>query len=272
MNKLSNSVIGLLNFLTLLGSIPIIGGALWMARNSTTCEAFLQTPLLVLGFLVLLISLAGFVGACFNVSWALWLYLFAMLLLIATLLGFTLFGLVVASKGGGGGDGGEHRFGDYSVWLRNRVNNPQYWVTIKSCILGSNTCNQVSSWTPLNYLQRQITPIQAGCCKPPASCTENVQDPDCYRWNGAPNVLCYDCISCKAGVLETARRDWHKLSVLNIVMLIFLIAVYSIGCCAFRNTKRAQTDYAHGENRMIKIQPTWDHKMRRWLEDRKELY
>lgn len=156
MNKLSNSLIGLLNLLTLLGSIPIIGGALWMARNSTTCEAFLQRPLLVVGFLVLLISLAGFVGACFDVAWALWLYLFVMLLLIATLLGLTIFGIGVASGGGG-----EHRVGDYSAWLRNRVNNPQYWITIRSCILGSNTCNQASnSLSPLNYLQRDITPIQ----------------------------------------------------------------------------------------------------------------
>lgn len=156
MNKLSNSVIGLLNFLTLLASIPIIGGALWMARNSTTCEGFLQTPLLVVGFVVLVISLAGFVGACFNVAWALWLYLFVMLLLIATLLGLTVFGLVVASKGGGG----EHGLGDYSTWLRKRVDDPRNWVTIRSCILGSNTCNHLPSWTPLNYLQRDITPIQ----------------------------------------------------------------------------------------------------------------
>ncbi|CAK9308728.1 unnamed protein product [Citrullus colocynthis] len=269
MNKLSNSVIGLLNLLTLLGSIPIIGGALWMARNSTTCEGFLQRPLLVVGFLVLLISLAGFVGACFDVAWALRLYLFVMLLLIATLLGLTIFGIVVASKAG---DGGEHRLGDYSVWLRNRVNNPRYWVTIRSCILGSNTCNQLSSWSPLNYLHKHITPIQLGCCKPPDSCSENVQDPDCYRWNGAPNMLCYDCDSCKIAVLETARRDWHKLSILNVIMLMFLIVIYSIGCCAFQNTKRARADYAYGENRMTKIQPRWDYKMWRWLEDRKEFY
>ncbi|KAG7033006.1 Tetraspanin-6, partial [Cucurbita argyrosperma subsp. argyrosperma] len=271
MNKLSNSVIGLLNFLTLLASIPIIGGALWMARNSTTCEGFLQTPLLVVGFVVLVISLAGFVGACFNVAWALWLYLFVMLLLIATLLGLTVFGLAVASKGGGGG-GGEHGLGDYSTWLRKRVDDPRNWVTIRSCILGSNTCNQLPSWTPLNYLQRDITPIQSGCCKPPASCSENGQDPDCYRWNGAPNVLCFECDSCEAGVLETARKDWHKLSILNVVILIFLIVVYSIGCCAFRNAKRAEENYAYGENHMTKIGPRRDYKMWRWLEDRMDRY
>jgi hypothetical protein len=50
-------------------------------------------------------------------------------------------------------------------------------------------------------------------------------------------MLCYECDSCKAGVLEDVRRDWHKISVLNIVMLVFLIGIYSIGCCAFQNTK-----------------------------------
>ena len=81
---------------------------------------------------------------------------------------------------------------------------------------------------------------------------------DCYRWNNAPEILCYECDSCKAGVLENIRRDWHKLSVLNIVMLVLLIAIYCIGCCAFRNTRRSESDYPYGENRMSKVRPRWD--------------
>lgn len=104
---------------------------------------------------------------------------------------------------------------------------------------------------------------QSGCCKPPTSCNYNMptmaQDPDCYRWNNAPTLLCYECDSCKAGVLEDVRRDWHKLSVLNIVMLVVLIGIYSIGCCAFQNTRRAQTDYPYGENQMTKVRPRWDY-------------
>lgn len=105
---------------------------------------------------------------------------------------------------------------------------------------------------------------QSGCCKPPTACNYNMaptvaQDPDCYRWNNAPNLLCYECDSCKAGVLEDIRRDWHKLSVLNIVMLVLLIGIYCIGCCAFQNTKRAETDYPYGENRMRKVRPRWDY-------------
>ncbi|RWW63663.1 hypothetical protein BHE74_00029145 [Ensete ventricosum] len=85
------------------------------------------------------------------------------------------------------------------------------------------------------------------------------QDEDCYRWNNAADVLCYGCDSCKAGVLEQVRRDWHKLSVLNVVILMFLIGIYSVGCCAFRNARRAESEYPFGENRMSKVHPRWDY-------------
>ncbi|XP_075496868.1 tetraspanin-6-like [Primulina tabacum] len=281
MYRFSNTLIGFLNLFTLLASIPIIGAGLWMARSSTTCENFLQTPLLVVGFIVLIISLAGFIGACFHVAWALWVYLAIMLLIIATLMGLTIFGFVVTSPGGGievpGRIYQEYHLDKYSGWLRKRIEDPRYWMTVRSCILGSKTCGQVVSWTPYDYLTKDMSPVQSGCCKPPTSCdytaTTTAQDADCYRWNNAPNVLCYECDSCKAGVLENVRRDWHKLAVLSIVMLLFLIGIYSIGCCAFQNAKRAETDYPYGHNRMSKVQPRWDFHWWRWLDDRRnQLY
>ncbi|KAF2318558.1 hypothetical protein GH714_008893 [Hevea brasiliensis] len=164
MYRFSNTVIGFLNLFTLLASIPIIGGGLWMARSSTTCESFLQTPLLVVGFVVLIISLAGFIGACFHVAWALWVYLVVMLFIIATLMGLTIFGFVVTSQGGGVDVPGrvykEYRLQDYSPWLRDRVKDPDYWRAIRSCILGSKTCAKLASWTPLDYMQKDMSPIQ----------------------------------------------------------------------------------------------------------------
>ncbi|KAL0322355.1 UNVERIFIED_CONTAM: Tetraspanin-6 [Sesamum calycinum] len=234
MYRFSNTVIGFLNLFTLLASIPIIGAGLWMARSSTTCESFLQTPLLVVGFVILIISLAGFIGACFHVAWALWVYLVIMLFLIGT---------------DGSDDFRVHRYGG---WRGGGC----AWEDVQGA------CSKVVLWTPFDYLTKDMTPIQSGCCKPPTSCNYAAatlaQEADCYRWNNAPPVLCYDCDSCKAGVLEDVRRDWHKLSVLNIVMVIVLIGIYSIGCCAFQNAKRAETDYPYGHNRMYKVRPRWD--------------
>ena len=73
--------------------------------------------------MVLIISLVGFIGACFNVAWALWLYLVVMLFLIGTLLGLTIFGFVVTSQGGGVEVPGkvykEDQLEKYSPWLRS---------------------------------------------------------------------------------------------------------------------------------------------------------
>ncbi|KAM3200345.1 tetraspanin-6 [Capsicum annuum] len=281
MYRFSNTVIGFLNLFTLLASIPIIGAGLWMARSSTTCEKFLQTPLLFIGFIILIVSLAGFIGACFHVAWALWLYLFVMLFLIGALMALTVFGFVVTSPGGEVDVPGkvykEYDLQNYSPLLRKRIKDPQYWVTIRACILGSKTCATVITWTPYDYLTKDLTPIQSGCCKPPTKCNYGLtaikQEVDCYHWKNDPNMLCYECDSCKAGVLEDMRRDWQKISVLNIVMLVILIGIYSVGCCAFQNTKRAESDYPHGENRMYKVRPRWDFYWWRWWHDRRhQLY
>lgn len=107
--------------------------------------------------------------------------------------------------------------------------------------------------------------LQSGCCKPPTSCMYSggmavaAQDNDCYRWNNAPDILCYGCESCKAGVLEQVRRNWHKISVLNVIVLVVLIAVYAMGCCAFRNARRSDSGYPYGVNHMSKTTPGWDY-------------
>lgn len=94
--------------------------------------------------------------------------------------------------------------------------------------------------------------VQSGCCKPADECnfiyvnpttwtkTANatLNNPDCSAWDNDPNKLCFDCQSCKAGLLQNLKTDWKKVAVINIVVLVFLVIVYSIGCCAFRNNRQ----------------------------------
>uniref|UniRef100_J3M3L2 Uncharacterized protein n=1 Tax=Oryza brachyantha TaxID=4533 RepID=J3M3L2_ORYBR len=251
--RFSNVMIGYLNLATLLASIPVIGAGLWMAKGSTaTCSSMLQTPLLVIGFVVLLVSLAGFVGACFHVAWALWLYLLAMMLLIAFLLGLTAFGFA------------------------KHIQDAKYWRPALACVVGSKACPKIASWTPMDYLQHDLTPIQSGCCKPPTACAYSggvavgAQEEDCFRWNNAEGILCYGCESCKAGVMEKVREDWHKVSVLNVMVLVGLVCICACGCCAFRNARRSVSEYPYGVNRMHKIHPRWDYYWWRWWRDRRE--
>lgn len=51
--------------------------------------------------------------------------------------------------------------------------------------------------------------------------------------------LCYNCNSCKAGLLGNLKKEWRKVNIILIVTLVALIWVYLIGCSAFRN---AQTE------------------------------
>lgn len=93
--------------------------------------------------------------------------------------------------------------------------------------------------------------MQSGCCKPSNDCgftyhsptnwtkgNATHTNPDCDTWNNDPNLLCYNCQSCKAGLLQNLKTDWKKVAVVNIIFLVFLIIVYSVGCCAFRNNRR----------------------------------
>ena len=77
---------------------------------------------------------------------------------------FTIFGFVVTAEGGGEVVEGrvykEYHVGKYSPWLRKRVEEAKYWKTIRSCIMGSKTCAKIEYWTPYDYLQRDMSPIQ----------------------------------------------------------------------------------------------------------------
>ncbi|CAB79296.1 hypothetical protein [Arabidopsis thaliana] len=161
---MSNTVIGFLNILTLISSIVLLGSALWMGRSKTTCEHFLQKPLLILGLAILILSVAGLVGACCDVAWVLWVYLFFMVFIIVALMGLTLFGFIVTSHSGGVVVDGrvykEFKLEAYHPWLKTRVVDTNYWVTIKTCLLGSVTCSKLALWTPLDYLQKDLSPLQ----------------------------------------------------------------------------------------------------------------
>ncbi|RWR91324.1 tetraspanin-8-like protein [Cinnamomum micranthum f. kanehirae] len=259
MVRISNNLVGLLNFLTFLLSIPILGGGIWLSnRASTDCEKFLDRPIIALGVFLMLVSLAGLIGAWCRVSWLLWIYLFVMFILIVLVFCFTIFAFVVTNKGVGEVVSGrgykEYRLGDYSNWLQKRVSSDKNWGKIRSCLQDSKICKSLEdkNLPQSDFFNSNLSPIQSGCCKPPTDCNFTYQsatnwtkladstisaDQDCTTWSNDPNSLCYDCQSCKAGVLANLKKDWKKVAVVNIIFLIFLIIVYSIGCCAFRNNR-----------------------------------
>ncbi|WOL08480.1 hypothetical protein Cni_G17233 [Canna indica] len=284
----STSLIGAVNFITFLISIPILGGGIWLSTraNSTDCLQFLQWPIIIIGVTIMVISLMGFAGACYRLSWLLRIYLFAMFVVVAALLGFVIFAYAVTDHGRGqvviGRGYLEYQLSDYSGWLKDRVAGPGYWNKVSSCLREGHACSRMARYVrdpttgvlvpePADtFYQRQLSPIESGCCKPPTSCGYTyvnetfwtpvaglaVNDQDCIKWSNDQQLLCYQCDSCKAGVLASLRHSWRKVSVINVVMLIILVIVYAVGCAAYRNARRIDNDEAFGQNRMTKSRPS----------------
>ncbi|KAK3206093.1 hypothetical protein Dsin_020139 [Dipteronia sinensis] len=279
----SNHLIGLLNFLTFLLSLPILGGGIWLSTraNNTDCLKFLQWPLIIIGVAIMVVSLAGFAGACYRNSFLMWLYLFVMFFIIAALIGFIIFAYAVTDKGSGrvvlNRGYLEYNLEDYrGTWLERRVSDSGYWAKISSCVRDSRVCPRMGRVfggipeTAEMFNTRKLSPVQSGCCKPPTECgfvyvNETGwnpsggpvgTNPDCTLWSNDQQQLCYQCNSCKAGILASLKKSWRKVSVINIVVLIILVITYVIACTAFRNNRRIDNDEPYGEARMTKSQPS----------------
>uniref|UniRef100_A0ACD5Y9C8 Uncharacterized protein n=1 Tax=Avena sativa TaxID=4498 RepID=A0ACD5Y9C8_AVESA len=259
MVRLSNTMIGVLNAITFLLSVPILAGGIWLRARAdgTECERYLAAAFIAVGVFLMAVSIAGLVGACCRVTCLLWFYLVAMFVLIVVLFAFTVFAFVVTNKGAGEAVSGrgfkEYRLGDYSNWLQKRVENNKNWNKIRGCLVDSKVCKKLEDKqeTFEQFIKSDLSPIQSGCCKPPTSCgfsfvnstqwtgtPSNTSDPDCGAWGNDASTLCYGCNSCKAGVVATLKTDWKRIAIVNIVFLVFIVIVYSVGCCAFRNNRR----------------------------------
>ncbi|MQL79764.1 hypothetical protein Taro_012209 [Colocasia esculenta] len=276
----SNNITAVLNFAALLCSIPIIGAGIWLAsKQDNECIHMVRWPVIILGVLILLVSLAGFVGAYWNHQCLLAVYLFAMAVLIVLLLVLLVFAFAVTRPDGSYAVPGraykEYRLAGFSSWLRDRVTSAGSWAQIRTCLSASNVCGKLGQryLTPDQFFQADLTPIQAsprppppialslslslehaasGCCKPPTACgygyvnptlwinpANPVADVDCYAWSNDQTQLCYNCNSCKAGLLGNLRSEWRKANVALIIAAVALIWVYLIACSAFKN---AQTE------------------------------
>ncbi|RYR78878.1 hypothetical protein Ahy_A01g003743 isoform C [Arachis hypogaea] len=52
--------------------------------------------------------------------------------------------------------------------------------------------------------------------------------------------LCYNCDSCKAGVLAAVRKEWRAANLILLITLLPLVALYLAAFFAFRNAKTDQ--------------------------------
>lgn len=166
----SNNIIAFLNFLSLLCSVPIIGAGIWLAnRPDNECVRLARWPVLLLGIILLLVSLAGFVGAYWNRQLLLASYLFAMAALISALLIFLVFAFVVTRPDGSRPVPGrayeEYDVGGFSAWLRHYVADAANWERIRDCLRDSDVCGKLAQgeayFTAEQFFASDLSPLQA---------------------------------------------------------------------------------------------------------------
>ncbi|KAK9190523.1 hypothetical protein WN943_019130 [Citrus x changshan-huyou] len=164
---LSNNVIGPINLVAVLLSIPVIGARIWLAIEAdNSCVKLLQWPVIILGILILVVALAGFIGGFWRIPWLLILYLVAMLILIILLACLVVFIYMVMIKGSGYFAPSraylEYRLDDFSRWLRRRVRSPYKWDQIKSYLSSTQMCLELNQSYRMaqDFFNAHITPLQ----------------------------------------------------------------------------------------------------------------
>ncbi|THG08656.1 tetraspanin-8-like [Camellia sinensis] len=263
MVRMSNTFIAFFNLITLLISIAAIGGSIWFSTHpASICQKVIQKPLLYIGLALFVVSLFGLIGSCCRVQFVLWIYLVVMFLFIIALMCFSVFAILVTNKGIGKAVSGrgykEYRLGDYSNWLQMYVVNGTNWDKVKSCLVDAHVCSRLGGnphETAADFDKRNLSPTESGCCKPPSYCGLEfknatfwtvpktgpaVPDSDCTAWSNDQSVLCYNCKSCKAGILAIFSYSRRLLAMINAGVLVFVIILYSIGCCALRNNRSSR--------------------------------
>ena len=164
---LNNTLIAAINFVAMLLSIPIIGAGIWLStQTDNSCLNLIQWPILALGILVLVVALAGFIGAFWRIPWLLLFYLAAMFILIILLASLVVFMFVVTSGGSGhivpNRVYREYKLEDYSGWMRRRVESSRKWNRIKACLSSTSTCAELNQTYrfAMDFFNARITPLQ----------------------------------------------------------------------------------------------------------------
>ncbi|KAG6518676.1 hypothetical protein ZIOFF_022156 [Zingiber officinale] len=166
-NASHGSTTALLNFVALLCSIPVIGAGIWLSsKQDNECVHLARWPVVILGVLLLLASLAGFVGAYWNRPALLAAYFSCMAALIVILFSLVAFAYAVTAPDGSYAVPGrayrEYRLAGYSDWLRHYA--LARWPEIRLCLSASELCREIGRDRPYltayQFFHTELSPLQ----------------------------------------------------------------------------------------------------------------
>ncbi|XP_059443132.1 tetraspanin-10-like isoform X1 [Corylus avellana] len=188
-------------------------------------------------------------------------YLIMLCFILVGILVFTVLAFIVTNNGSGHSVVGlrykEYQLQDYHSWFLKQLNDTEKWKRLKSCLVKSEDCNNLSKKykTLKQYKLAKLSPIEAGCCRPPSECGYPAvnasyydlsfhpvsSNHDCKLYKNSRAIKCYNCDSCKAGVAQYMKIEWRVVAIFNIVLFLVLSMIYFVGCCARRNAAQSQS-------------------------------
>ncbi|CAH9084326.1 unnamed protein product [Cuscuta epithymum] len=260
MGSISSFVIRWVNFLTVILAVGVIGFGVWMAADHDDCRKSLALHVMLIGMLISVISVFGCIGAWKSNSLLLWIYLILLFLVMVAILIFTVLAFIVTNNGSGHNVTGlrykEYQLQDYHSLFLKQLNSSHKWEHLKSCLVKSADCNNLSQkYKNLKqYRYAKLSPIEAGCCRPPSECgyparnasyydlslLPKSSNKDCKLYKNKRDIKCYHCDSCKAGVAQYMKTEWRVVAVFNLILFPTLTIIYLVGCCARRNAGWSQ--------------------------------
>ncbi|KAG7556165.1 Tetraspanin/Peripherin [Arabidopsis suecica] len=256
MLRLSNAAVITTNaILALIGLAALSFSVYVYVQGPSQCQRFVQNPLIVTATLLFFISSLGLIAALYGSHIIITLYLFFLFLSILLLLVLSVFIFLVtnptAGKAFSGKGIGNVKTGDLQNWIGNHFLRGKNWEGITKCLSDSRACKRFGP-RDVDFDSKHLSNVQFGCCRPPVECGFESKNAtwwtvpatattaitgDCKTWSNTQSQLCYGCESCKIGVLKGIRKRWRILLVVNLLLILLVVFLYSCGCCVRKNNR-----------------------------------
>ncbi|KAM7256868.1 hypothetical protein ACFE04_012609 [Oxalis oulophora] len=233
-------------------AIGVIIFGVWMSTHHDSCRRSLTLPVLGLGAVIFLVYafrphvdnwVFRRIEELLHIAVDCILYLIMLFFILVSILVFTVFAFIVTNNGSGHSVSGlrykEYQLTDYHSWFLKQMNNTKNWKHLKSCLVKSQDCNNLSNkYKNLKQLKSaELTPIEAGCCKPPSECGypavnasyydlsfhPSSSNKDCKLYKNSRTVKCYNCDACKAGVAQYMKTEWRVVAIFNVILFVVLL-------------------------------------------------
>lgn len=147
MGRVSNVILTLINFFTLVISLAIILDALRLNPSKSECNSLIRGPIIYAGIFFFIMSFLGMIGSCCKGTSVIFWYLVLVFLLSLCLSVFAVYVFVVTNRSVSVDETGfsvswfkERKFGEYNHWLRMNIGDN--WDLIKSCLSESQICRR----------------------------------------------------------------------------------------------------------------------------------